>query len=312
LIAAALFVLALPVHAAEVDKYLPEDAEFVVVVNAKHLFDSSIVQKHFVKQAREFIENHAEITGILDDLDFDPFEDLTSITAALTMVGTEAKGLIIIHGDFDEEAFADKAEEVAKQKGSVLKIHTKGERTIYEVKVEAGGKPLFVALVDETTIVAGPEKQYVIDAFAKAEGEMGGTVRTQTGRLIEKVNAKQSIWFAATANALLKGDLSHDERARKNLEKIEGITAGIRVDRGIKVAFAVEGNSDDNARKLAQEIRSGLDQAKGFLTLFAEQNKQLTPLIDVMASLRLTTEGRTITLGAEISEEVIEKSLRNN
>ncbi len=312
LIAGAVLALALPVRAAEVDKYLPEDTEIVAVVNVSQLFDSPVVKKHILKHIREFIENSDEITGILDDLDFDPFEDLTSITAALTMVGSEAKGLIIAHGDFDKAKFEDKAEEVAKEMGDVFRIHKKGERTIYEVTVEGGGKPLFVGVVDETTIVAGPEKQYVLDAFAKGKGKRHGTMKKEIQDLIEKVDAKQSIWFAATANAFLKGDLSHDEKSRKNLEKMNGITAGLTVGRGIKAAFAIAANNADNAKELAQEIKMGLDQAKGLLAVLAEQNKELAPFIDTVGSLRVNTEGSTITLKGEVSGELVEKSLRRN
>src|SRR5207247_6885313 len=136
-------------------------------------------------------------------------------------------------------------------------------------------KPVFVGVVDETTIVAGPEKQYVLDAFAKCDDEIQGAVKKELADLIEKVNARQSIWFAATANAFLKGDLSHNEQARKDLEKISGITAGFTVDRGIKAAFAIEAKSAANATELAQEIKMGLDQAKGLVAVFAEQNKKL-------------------------------------
>jgi hypothetical protein len=312
LIAGAVLALALPVHAADVDKFLPEDTEIVVVVNAKQLLDSPIFKKHFIAQIREQIESNDEITEILDDLDFDPFKDLTSITAALTMIGSDAKGLIIAHGKFDKAKFEEKAEEVAKDRPNVITINKEGDRSIYEVNVDGGGKPLFVGIVDETTIVAGPEKQYVLDAFAKGEGKNQGAVKMEVRDLIEKVDTRQSVWFAATANAFLKGDLSRDDKSRKSLEKMSGITAGFTVDRGIKAAFAIAANSADNAKELAEEIKMGLNQAKGLLALLAEQNKEFAPFIDAVSSLRVNTEGSTITLKAEISEDVVEKSLKKN
>jgi hypothetical protein len=42
LIAGVVLALALPLRAAEVDKYLPDDTEIVVVLNAKQLFDSRV------------------------------------------------------------------------------------------------------------------------------------------------------------------------------------------------------------------------------------------------------------------------------
>jgi hypothetical protein len=312
LIAVAVFAVALPVRAAEVDKYLPQDTEIVVVVNAKQIFDSPVVQKHLLTPIREFIKNSDKITEILNELEFDPFNDLTSITAALTMIGSEAKGLIIAHGNFDKANFEDKAEEVAKEMANVIRIHKEGEQTIFEINVEGRGKPLFVGMVDDSTIVAGPEKQSVLHAFARSEGKKRGALKKELRDLLEQVDAEQSVWFAATTNAILQGDLPHDERSRKNLEKMNGITAGITVDRGIKAAFAIAAKSTDNAKELAQEIKMGLDQAKGLLALLAQQNKELAPFIDAMGSLRVDTEGRTITLKIEVSEELVEKSLKRN
>ena len=48
----------------------------------------------------------------------DPLNDLTSITVGLTMIGSDAKGLIIAHGEFDKANFEDKADEVAKEMGN--------------------------------------------------------------------------------------------------------------------------------------------------------------------------------------------------
>jgi hypothetical protein len=312
LTAGAVLALALPVRAAEVDKYLPEDTEIVVVLNAKQLLDSPVVKNHFVKQIREVINSNDQVTEILDDLEFDPFSDLKSITIAMTMIGSDAKGLIISHGNFDKAKFEDKAEEIADEMGDVLKVHKEGNYTIYEVTVAGGGKPVFIGVIDETTIVAGPEKQYVLDAFAKGEGKKDGAVKKEIQELIEQVDAKQSIWFAATADAFLKGDLSRDEKARKNLEKVNGITAGITVHRGIKAAFVIAANSADSASELAQEIKTGLEQMKGLLPLLAEQNKELAPFVDTLGSLRVNTEGSTVTFKGEVTEELIEKSLNKN
>lgn len=313
LIAGVVLALALPLRAAQVDKYLPEDTEIAVVVNAKQLLDSPLIKKHFLKQIREVIKSNDQTTEILNDLEFDPINDLSSITVALTMLGSDAKGLIIAHGDFDKSTFEDKATEVAQGMGkNVLKIHKEEGCKVFELNVAGGGKALFIGVVDDNTIVASPEKQNVMDAFAKGEGKKDGTVKKEIQELIEQVDPKQSMWFAATASAFLNGDLSRDERARKNLEKVNGITAGITVQRGIRATFTIAANSGDSARELAQEIKMGLEQMKGILPVLAEQNKELAPFVDTVGSLRVHIEGSTVTLRGEITEELVEKGLKKN
>jgi hypothetical protein len=310
-IASAVLMLALPVRAAEVDQYLPEDTQVVLVVNAKQLLDSPLVKKHFLEQLRGLISGD-EVAKLLDSLGFDPFKDLTSITGAMSLIGNDAKGLLIAHGQFDKAKFEAKAEEVAKDKGDTLKIHKEGDRKVYEVKHDGAEKPHFVGLVDKTTIVAGPEKQSVLDAFAKAEGKTKGTVKKAIQDLIEKVDPKQSVWFTATANAFLKGDFSGDDKAKKNLEKMDSITAGVTVDKGVKVDLAIATKNATNAKELAEEIKEGLSQVKGLLALMADQNKEIAPLVDTVGNLKINTEGSTITLKSEVSEEIIEKGLKKN
>jgi hypothetical protein len=309
LIAGAVLALAMPVRAADVDKYLPDDTEVVVVLNAKQLLDAPLVKKHFLEHIRALIKSSDEAAKILESVGFDPFKDLTSITGAMSTLGSEAKGLIITHGEFDRAKFEAKADEMAKDKSDTFKAHKEGNHKVYEVK---GEKSVFVAVVDKTTIVASPEKQSVLDAFARGEGKKKGMVKKEIQDLIEKANAKQSLWFAATAQAFLKSELASDERAKKNLEKMDNMTAGFTVDKGVLFTLAIATKSAANAKELAEEIKEGLNQAKGILALLADQNKQIAPLVDTVGNLRVNTEGSTITLKSEVSEEIIEKGLKKN
>src|SRR5437879_12168888 len=93
LLVGAALVLVLPIRAAEVDQYLPEDAEVVLVVNAKQLLDSPLVKKHFLEQMRDLMKTNTEVANILSALGFDPYKELTSLTEAMTMIVNAPKGL---------------------------------------------------------------------------------------------------------------------------------------------------------------------------------------------------------------------------
>jgi hypothetical protein len=283
----------------------------VLVVNAKQILDSPLLKKHFLEHIRAALKSNDEAASVLQALGFDPLKDLSSITCALSVIGNDAKFLIVAHGNFDRAKFEGKAEEVAKNMGDVLKVHKEGDRKIYEVKVENGAeKPYFVGIVDQTSLVAGSDKQSILDVFAKSTGAAKGMPKPEIRDLIEKADAKQSLWFAATANAFLKGELSSDDKARKNLEKMNSITAALMVDKGVKVALVIAAKSPESAKELAEEIKEGLNQVKGLLALMADQNKEIAPLVDTVGNLLLNTEGNTVTLKSEVSEELIEKGLK--
>src|SRR5438034_457111 len=99
-IAGVVVALALPLQAAEVDKYLPDDTEVVMVVNARQLLDAPFVKKHALEQLRAVVKG-AEAAKILDSLGFDPFKDLATITGAASTLGGQAKMVMIAHGQFD-------------------------------------------------------------------------------------------------------------------------------------------------------------------------------------------------------------------
>src|SRR5207249_12002402 len=122
------------------------------------------------------IKSNDESTKILDALGFDPFKNLRSITAAVALAGSEAKVLVITHGQFDKVKFEAKAEDIAKDKPDVLKVFKEGDRKVYQIKTDAADKPVFAVVVDQTTILAGSEKQTVLDAVARGEGKRKGNL----------------------------------------------------------------------------------------------------------------------------------------
>ena len=104
-------------------------------------------------------------------------------------------------------------------------------------------------------IVAGPDKQYIVDAFAKSEGKKKGTVKKEVQELIEKTDANQSLWMIITATALLKSEVASDEKAKKNLEKMNHVTAGVTLS--MKNLFGITPNSLYGAQAGSEDATEG-------------------------------------------------------
>jgi hypothetical protein len=311
LLAGALLALVLPARAAEPDKYLPNDTEAIVVLNVKQILDSPLVKKHLAEKIRDEIKNNAEVSKVLEALGFDPLKDLSSITIASSGLNQDSKQAVIAHGQFDPAKFEAKAEEVAKEQSNILKVLKEGGKKLYQVDAPGQDKPMFVALIDKKTIVASNDKEQVLEAFAREAGTKKGTVKKDIQPLIEKADANQSLWLVVSGNALNKIDQVSEERAKKNLEKVESISAGFTVDKGVKLSFAVAAKNADNAKELAEEIKEGLNQIKGLVGLVAANQKELAPLVDIIGAIKVTTDESTVSLKTEVSEEVIEKGLKN-
>src|SRR2546421_80423 len=163
LLAGALVVFVLPARAAEIDKYLPGEAEFASFTNIRQMADSVVIKKYALEKLRAKLKDHDDITKVLDALGFDPFKDLNVVIGAGSSFDPDGKAYLIAHGNFDVKKFDEKAAEEAQNHGDILKIHKDGEHKIYEVKLPDSGddKPLFVGVVDKGTIVASNDKDFI-------------------------------------------------------------------------------------------------------------------------------------------------------
>ncbi len=305
-------VLAAPSRSAEPDRYLPDDSEIVLHVNVTQLLGAPIVQKHCLALLKGYFNGKAEVQTTLDALGFDPFRDVTSLTAASPSAGDSDKVFVIVRGKFEVAKFHAKAEEVVKTQPDHLKIHTAGANKIYEVRDASLGedKPLYVALLDGTTLVASGAKDAIAEAFARAAGQKAATLKKEVRELIAAVNDKQSIWLVAPGAPLSKSEYAGDDRARKSLEKIAALTAGIAVNESLQAEIAITSKSAEDAKSLADELREGLEQAKGLIQVLAGNQSKLTPLVALLGSIQTNTTGTVTTLKAEVTVELLAKLLK--
>jgi hypothetical protein len=310
LLACALVLCAAPVPAAEPERYLPDDTELVLVVNVQQILAAPLVQKYVLGPIKEVLTSNPETQQVLQELGFDPLKDVTRITAAVPGLTGADKGVLILQGRFQTAKFHAKALEVAKSQGDVLKVHSSGSDKIYEVLPPSQSQAVFVGLVDENTLVAGSSKAYILDAFAKKAGTKETTLKKDLAALIEKIDSKQSIWLAVPGSTLGKSELTQEERAKKTLEKIAALTVGLTLADNIVANIAITAKTAEAAGELAKEMKEGLEQAKGLVTVLSGSQKELAPVADFLGAIKTSTEGNTILLQGGVSAETLEKALK--
>src|SRR5205807_2178489 len=72
-------VLASPGRTAELDRYVPGDAEQVVVINIKQLLDAPLIKKHALPEIEKQIERNKDLQQLQKLTGLDPLKDLTSV-----------------------------------------------------------------------------------------------------------------------------------------------------------------------------------------------------------------------------------------
>jgi hypothetical protein len=305
----AVLVAAVPARAAEVDKYLPDDSEMVITINVKQILDSGLVKKYGLEQAKNALQGLNDVNDILKDLGFDPFKDLDTVTIAGPGGNEQDKGLIVVHGRFNLDKFKAKGDDAAKTNSDNLKIHKIGAKIVYEVTVAEAPLPIFVSLVDATTILASFGKDYVVDGLKKAGAEKATLKNKDFTTLLEKMDGKQSLSIAAVGTALTKGDVPGP--VKEVVEKLDAVGGGITIDNDIKLEIVASAKTAQDAKAINDKINDGLTQGLAILALLAGQDKKLAPLLDIAKTVKSTAREKTVTLKGEISADLIEKAAGN-
>jgi len=296
-------------RAAEADKLLPNDSEYVVTLNVRLLLESALAKKYGLPRLQELLKSDQEFQDIFKSLGMDPLADIHSLTLASTNFSDPAKTMFILHGKFDSAKIHAKALDVIQTYGEVLKIHEADKARYYEVNFP-GQTSFYVAVVDAATIVASPGKDGLTEALEKATGKKKPGVNKELLNLLEKVDSGRTLWMIGLKSALEHSPLSADDNARPVLAKVETATAGITVGTDIKAEFALSAKNADVAKELSKELVEKLDQAKGIVSILVGDVKELQILLELVGALKVSTQDRTVTLRGQIGEETIEKSLK--
>jgi hypothetical protein len=301
----ALFALTLPAPAADINKYLPDDADLVMVINVKQLMQAPIVQKYAPQLLKKAAEGDDHLKKALTGLGFDPLKDLTSVTVASSGIGPDGKGTIIFEGTFDTAKFEAVAE--AAGKDSPVKVLKEGEHKIFEIKYASEPKPAYAGILDKNTIVLATEKSQVLESFDRAAGKKTGKLKKELAALIEKANAAQSLWMVAPATVLTQAPIPLDGDAAKTLAKIDNLNIGFTLTAEFKLAIAVVTKSADAAKEVKEQLNTGIEMIKGIVNQIASTEKKLSVVVDIIGAMRVANDGNVITLKSELSPEMIEK-----
>src|SRR5271155_5233975 len=85
---------------AAVDQYFPGETQVVVTMNVRQILDSALMKKDIGK-VRDQLKEIEEAQKVLEDLGFDPFKDLDSITLAAVGATDQERVLVVAHGRFN-------------------------------------------------------------------------------------------------------------------------------------------------------------------------------------------------------------------
>jgi len=265
---------------------LPADTQALIRFNFRAMIDSPLAKKMGIEKASEVIKN---VPGgeILTEMGFDPLKDIDSITIAAPGGGDMEKGLIIVVGKFKADKLVAKANEEAKNNKDKVKTHKAGDKTIFEVIIPDQQVPMFMMIASNSTILASTHKDF--------------------SALVEKLDPNLAISMVAVSSAFPSKAIP--EPAKAIIEGIDSIGGGIGVDKDVTLSVNVFTKDEDSAKKLKETMDQGMAQALGFLGLMAAQQKELTPVLEFVKSMKTSSKAKMMSLEGKLPGKMIEDAV---
>ena len=282
---------------------LPADTQALIRLNFRAMIDSPLAKKMGIEKASEIIKS---VPGgeILTEMGFDPLKDIDSITVAAPGGGDNEKSLIIVAGKFKADKLVAKANEEAKNNKDKVKIHKAGDKTIFEIIIPEQQVPMFMMIASNNTILASTQKEYLEKALANSGSKLANK---DFSALVEKLDPDLAISMVAVSSAFPSKSLP--EQAKAIMDGIESIGGGIGIDKDVTLKINVFTKDEDSSKKLKETMDQGMAQALGFLGLMAAQQKELTPVLEFVKSMKTSSKAKMMSLEGKLPGKMIEDAI---
>lgn len=304
-------------RAADVDPLVPADTESYVLVQVRQLLDAPVMKKHLVGPAREMLKERPDVTDVLADLGFDPFRDLHRLVIARPASSDADRGLLIARGKFDLDRFRKKGDEAARDHADVLKLHkvplgAGASHVVYEVVVPNQDSSLFVALVDDTTLIASPGKDYVVDALKAGRLKGKPTLKNRAFQAtVEKLDGRLTVALAVAGKAVGRhAGKSLPEAVCQALANVDAVGGGLAVGDELKVEVLVATKSDESARKVREAVDRWTKLGLVGLSLVGDDRKELALALEVLKTIKATNKGSVVAVSGRLTADVLQDFLQ--
>jgi hypothetical protein len=325
----------LPVRAAVPDKYLPNDTDAVIIVNVQQILASPLVKTHYQGPLQDWLKSNEDVQKTFKSLNFDPLKDIDQIVIAngeslyrltkgtvegKTVYGSSGGFFFLLKGRFDLPKFRATAEQLAKEKSSIaVKTQKTGAVQLYEVDV---GQPLFVGLVDATTIAVSSRPEPIIEALEKAAGKRKpGFQLKDIAPAITKLDGKKSIGIAITGSAAFGLDADVTKVGGKVVEKgvkrpisqdgLDAINGSIQIADGIagEVLIAVKGANV--AKDVVKSLQEDLNDSTELIFKTFVNYPKLAPLAEFVKAISIKVkDNKTVVIDANVTAKQVADALK--
>jgi hypothetical protein len=327
LLIAAVLASAAPVaHAAEVDPLLPKDSTQVVQVNVKQILQSDVFKKNFLGRVQKGMENE-EVKRQFELFGIDPFKDVEKVVVGISGKDpSDTKVLAVLRGKFNPEKLFEGVQEHASRtpdRVSLEDVEDGDEKwKLVKVSPDRGGKPFYVSLASDTTLVAGNDSTLVTTALNAAKKKERAKLDKDMAALVLKQEEKASLFYCTLTAGRIETDKIPEqafdplkvfgidgEVLKRQIAAISSFAVTVRLGKEVGVEVVAGMKDEDTAEEFGgakSNLSKLVDTAKAFLPLAGNQSPKSKPLIDdVMKTLTTKVKGKDVTATVTVTADAV-------
>ena len=307
-------------------KLLPANTEVVFTVNVRQILESEVVkaQKDVIESVKQTLKGQLpideQIMKYFEEVGFDPYKHLISVTVAHSGTGKGENALLLIRGDFDSAKFEAAAKKGAQDHADVLKITSINQIPVYEVR--ADNKTVYVALYQGKYLLASGNQDSFKETLGRVAGA-GGPDAPKVKTLLATTNDKQSLSVVVTGNAMvaLAKKVNADPKLPKNvgdaleqisevLQSVEGASLAVTMAQDINFQLGIGTKNEAAARDLVDNGKVALSFVNLWVAQVAKGEPSLAPLVDVAKTLQIRADGSNVVMSGVVSYANLDKLIK--
>ena len=306
-------------RAAEVDPLLPKETEQVVHVNIKQILDSDIVKKYAMGQIKQALQGE-QVKAQLEALGLDPLKDFERLSIGFWgSGGADMNAQMILRGKFDAKKLFESAKDQAGKTPDKVSIEEEGDFKFVKIAGD-NGKPFFVSVADEKTIVGGTEKKLVTEGLTAFNKKEKAKLGKELTALVLKQDEKASLFYCgitegkfsevpASAFDQLKAVGVDGEVFKKQLNGMLNMAVTVRLGKEVNLDMTMGMKDDDAAEEFGGKkgnLTKLIDTAKTFLPLIGGQQPKAKDLVDdLVNTLKADVKGKDVIVTLKVRADSI-------
>lgn len=282
----------------DADKWVMDNADFVLAINVKQLAGSAVMTKGGGDAVKTLLQAEPRIAAVLEATGLDLGKDIDAVLFSGSVGTKDTRGVVIIKGRFDP----DKAIEAVKKKAESVEVFQEGRVSMLKMKVQEHNA--FAAFADKNTVVITQSKEATA-TWCKSGGKTDAKMSAALKSAVNGFKGTESLTFAMVLNDDLRKVLAKVPQIAVAGAKLQTVTASLNVTD--QAELKVVANTSD--AKAAKQLQGAVAVLKGLGEVMISADENLGPAIsEVLNEIKITQDDKNVHINLKVDKALMEKA----